>query len=101
MGIYFPLIITVSYMVIAVILGYSAGKGKDMDDAEEWGVGSRSMGPVMMYLLIGAGGVSAYSFMGSSGWAFSKGVATLYVVVILTYLGIIVWYFSSTVLRLG
>src|SRR5699024_9955780 len=91
----------VSYMVIAVILGYSAGKGKDMDDAEAWGVGSRSMGPVMMYLLIGAGGVSAYTFMGSPGWAFSKGVPALYVVVYLTYMGIIAWYFGPKVWELG
>ncbi|WP_082235447.1 sodium:solute symporter family protein [Halobacillus massiliensis] len=101
MGIYIPFIITVSYMVIAVILGYSAGRGKKMDTAEEWGVGSRSMGPVMMYLLIGAGGVSAYTFMGSPGWAFSKGVPALYVVIYLTYMGIIAWYFGPKVWELG
>ena len=44
MTMYIPLIITISYLVIAVILGYVAGKGKDMDNAEEWGVGSRSFG---------------------------------------------------------
>src|SRR5699024_1180547 len=68
---------------------------------ESWGVGSRSFGPVMTYLLIGAGGVSAYTFMGSPGWAYSKGVPALYVVVYLTYMAIIAWYFGPKVWRLG
>ncbi|RHW30796.1 sodium:solute symporter family protein [Oceanobacillus profundus] len=98
---YIPFIITVAYIFIAVILGFFAGKGKNMDNVEEWGVGSRSMGPIMMYLLIGAGGVSAYTFMGSPGWAYSKGVPALYVVVYLTYMAILAWYFGPKVWELG
>ncbi|HZG72214.1 MAG TPA: sodium:solute symporter family protein, partial [Chondromyces sp.] len=64
-------------------------------------VGSRSFGPILMYLLIGAGGVSAYTFMGSPGWAYSKGVPALYVVVYLTYMAIIAWYFGPKVWELG
>ncbi|MEN1967965.1 sodium:solute symporter family protein [Lentibacillus sp. N15] len=98
---YIPLMITVSYIFIAVILGFFAGKGKNMDSVEEWGVGSRSFGPIMMYLLIGAGGVSAYTFMGSPGWAYSKGVPALYVVVYLTYMAFLAWYFGPKVWELG
>ncbi|GGJ42031.1 sodium:solute symporter family protein [Virgibacillus salexigens] len=101
MTMYIPLLITISYMIIAVLLGYTAGKGKDMNNAENWGVGSRSMGPITMYLLIAAGGVSAYTFMGSPGWAYSKGVPALYVVVYLTYMGVIAWYFGPKVWELG
>lgn len=98
---YIPLIITLSYVLIAIIIGFLAGKGEKMDTAESWGVASRSFGPVMTYLLIGAGGVSAYTFMGSPGWAYSKGVPALYVVVYLTYMAIIAWYFGPKVWRLG
>ncbi|UJL47451.1 sodium:solute symporter family protein [Virgibacillus sp. NKC19-16] len=98
---YIPLIITLSYMVIAVVMGSFAGKGMNMDSAENWGVGSRSMGPIMVYLLIGAGGVSAYTFMGSPGWAYSKGAPALYVVVYLTYMAFLAWYFGPKVWRLG
>ncbi|WP_077300645.1 sodium:solute symporter family protein [Virgibacillus pantothenticus] len=101
MNMYVPLLITLSYMVIAILLGLRASKGKNMNDTENWGVGSRSMGPVMMYLLIGAGGVSAYTFMGSPGWAYAKGVPALYVVVYLTYMGIVAWYFGPKVWELG
>lgn len=98
---YIPLFLTLSYVIVAVIIGWFAGKGQKMDTAESWGVGSRSFGPVMTYLLIGAGGVSAYTFMGSPGWAYSKGVPALYVVVYLTYMAIIAWYFGPKVWRLG
>lgn len=101
MEMFIPLAITLSYMVIAVILGYSSGKGRNMNSVEEWGVGSRSLGPIIMYLLIGAGGVSAYTFMGSPGWAYSKGIPALYVVVYLTYMGVIAWYFGPKVWELG
>src|SRR5690625_2283020 len=98
---YIPLIITLSYVVIAVVMGSLSGKGMNMDNVEAWGVGSRSMGPIMMYLLIGAGGVSAYTFMGSPGWAYSKGAPALYVVVYLTYMAFLAWYFGPKVWALG
>lgn len=98
---YIPLAITLSYVIIAILLGYFSGQGKNMDNVEEWGVGSRSMGPIMMYLLIGAGGVSAYTFMGSPGWAYSKGAPALYVVVYLTYMAFLAWYFGPKVWELG
>lgn len=98
---YIPLMITVSYIVIAVLLGFFAGKGKDMNKTENWGVGDRSFGPIMTYLLVAAGGVSAYTFMGSPGWAYSKGIPALYVVIYLTYMAIIAWYFGPKVWRLG
>lgn len=98
---YIPLTLTLLYVLVAVVLGTFAGKGEKMDTAESWGVASRSFGPIMTYLLIGAGGVSAYTFMGSPGWAYSKGVPALYVVVYLTYMAIIAWYFGPKVWRLG
>src|SRR5699024_12399530 len=54
-----------------------------------------------MYLLIGAGGVSSYTFLGSPGWAFDKGVPALYVVIYLTYMALIAWYFGPKVNELG
>lgn len=86
---FIPLFITMSYIIVAILMGYFAGRGRDMNNVEEWGVGSRSFGPIMMYLLIGVGGVSAYTYMGSPGWAYSKGAPALYVVVYLTYMTII------------
>lgn len=98
---YIPLIITLSYVIVAIVIGWLAGKGQKMDTAESWGVGNRSFGSIMTYFLIGAGVVSAYTFMGSPGWAYSKGVPALYVIVYLTYMAFIAWYFGPKVWRLG
>jgi SSS family solute:Na+ symporter len=96
-----PFLITISYVVVAIVLGVSAGRGKRMDSVEEWGVAGRTMGPIIMYLLIGAGGISAYTFLGAPGWAYSRGVPVLYVVVYLTYMAVVNWYFGPRVWELG
>ena len=44
-------------------------------------------GPYQLwYFWPGAGNVSAYTFLGAPGWAYSKGVAALYVVVYLRFI---------------
>lgn len=96
-----PFIITAAYLVVAVVIGFRAGRGYDMNSTEAWGAGSRSMGPIVVYLLVAAGGVSAYTFMGSPGWAHDKGVPALYVVVYLSYMAILAWYFGPKVWELG
>ncbi|MCK1803408.1 sodium:solute symporter family protein [Brevibacterium sp. R8603A2] len=98
---YIPFMITAAYLVVAVLIGFRAGRGHDMNTAEGWGVGSRSMSSIVVYLLVAAGGVSAYTFMGSPGWAHDKGAPALYVVVYLAYMAIIAWYFGPRVWELG
>jgi SSS family solute:Na+ symporter len=78
-----PFLITITYTVAAVILGYRARSGLDMSKMKNWGVTGNTMGMLVMFFLVGAGQVSAFTFMGAPGWAFSRGVAALYVVVYL------------------
>ncbi|KHJ52464.1 sodium:solute symporter [Vreelandella venusta] len=96
-----PLTITLLYVAAAMLLGLRARAGRSMNSLEEWGVAGRSMGPVTLYLLIAAGSVSAYTFMGAPGWAYSKGVAVFYVAVYLAYLALVAWYFGPKVWQFG
>ena len=97
-----PLSITLVYVAIVMMIGLRARhKGANMNSLEEWGVAGRSMGPVMLYLLIAAGSVSAYTFMGAPGWAYSKGVAVFYVATYLAYLALVAWYFGPKVWQFG
>lgn len=96
-----PLGITLAYIAVALIIGLSARRGRVMDSLEEWGVAGRSMGPVTLYLLIAAGSISAYTFMGAPGWAYSKGVAVFYVVIYLSYLALVAWYCGPKVWAFG
>ena len=52
-------------------------------------------------LLIAAGSISAYTFMGAPGWAYAKGVPVFYVVVYLGYLALVAWYFGPRVWAFG
>ena len=83
-----PFLITISYLAISTWLGITA-KGKiDMSVQENWATGGNSLGLFALVFLIGAGNVSAYTFLGSPGWAWSKGVPALYVVIYLCTMAI-------------
>ncbi|WP_457808723.1 sodium:solute symporter family protein [Kushneria sp. EE4] len=96
-----PLGLTLLYIALALWLGIRARRGHAMTALEQWGVAGRSMNGLVLYLLIGAGSVSAYTFMGAPGWAFSRGVAVFYVVIYLSYLAVAAWYFGPKVWTLG
>ncbi|WP_136066254.1 sodium:solute symporter family protein [Modicisalibacter radicis] len=96
-----PLTITLGYVLVVMAVGLHARRGRRMDSLEEWGVAGRSMGPVTLYLLIAAGSVSAYTFMGAPGWAYAKGVPVFYVVVYLAYLALVAWYCGPRVWAFG
>ncbi|WIX34107.1 sodium:solute symporter family protein [Salinicola sp. JS01] len=96
-----PLWITLGYVAVALVIGLRARRGRVMDSLEEWGVAGRSMGGVTLYLLIAAGSISAYTFMGAPGWAYSKGVAVFYVVIYLSYLALVAWYCGPRVWEFG
>ncbi|MGQ7246534.1 sodium:solute symporter family protein [Halomonas sp. V046] len=96
-----PLIITLGYIVIAIVIGLGARGRRKMSSLEEWGVAGRSMGPMTLYLLIAAGSVSAYTFMGAPGWAYAKGIPVFYVVIYLGYLALVAWYFGPKVWAFG
>ncbi|MEQ5766227.1 sodium:solute symporter family protein [Halomonas sp. H33-56] len=96
-----PLSLTLGYVLLALIIGLGGRAGRSSNALEEWGVAGRSMGPVTLYLLIAAGSVSAYTFMGAPGWAYAKGVPVFYVVVYLGYLALVAWYFGPRVWAFG
>lgn len=96
-----PLVLTITYTVVACVLGYSA-KGKlDMNKMENWSRSGNTMGLIVMIFLTGAGNVSAYTFMGAPGWGYSKGVAALYVVIYLSFMAYTSYFMSPRVTRLA
>src|SRR3982750_689188 len=62
-------------------------------DLEQWTVGGRGFGLVLVWLLMAGEVFTIYTFLGASGWAYSKGAPVLY---ILGYapLSLVVSYFS-------
>ncbi|MDE2304151.1 MAG: sodium:solute symporter family protein [Gammaproteobacteria bacterium] len=49
-------------------------------DLEQWTVGGRQFGLVLVWLLIAGEFYTTFTFLGACGWAYSKGAPVLYVV---------------------
>ena len=59
-------------------IGFYAGYRHKMD-LEQWTVGSRGFGIVLMWLLMAGEVYTTFTFLGASGWAYSKGGPALYI----------------------
>lgn len=73
------LIIIFIVLVLAILLGIQAKKGKDMD-LEQWSVGGRGFGTIFVFLLMAGEIYTTFTFLGGSGWAYGKGGPTYYII---------------------
>lgn len=64
-----------SFIVLSVVLiGFIAGRDKSSrSSVEEWSVGGRRFGPLLVWLLVGADLYTAYTFLGLTSTAFAAG----------------------------
>src|SRR6185503_4327430 len=77
--------LTTIFAIVAfgALIGFLAGVRRKMD-LEQWTVGGRGFGGLLMYLLMAGEVYTTFSFLGASGWAYSRGGPTLYVLAYLT-----------------
>lgn len=71
------LAITFGILALACLLGVQAKKGKDMD-MEEWAVGGRSFGSIIVFFLLAGEMFTTFTFLGASGMAHSSGMPAVY-----------------------
>lgn len=60
------------------VVGFLAGVRRKMD-LEQWTVGGRGFGVVLVFLLMAGETYTTFAFLGASGWAYSRGGPALYV----------------------
>jgi SSS family solute:Na+ symporter len=65
------------------VVGFLAGVRRKMD-LEQWTVGGRGFGAVLVFLLMAGETYTTFAFLGASGWAYSKGGPALYVLAYLS-----------------
>jgi solute:Na+ symporter, SSS family len=70
-------------VAVGVTLGFLAGVRRRMD-LEEWAVGNRGFGTLLVFLLMAGEVYTTFAFLGASGWAYSRGGPALYVLTYLT-----------------
>ena len=56
-------------VALGAAIGFLAGAHRKMD-LEQWTVGGRGFGAVLMYLLMAGEVYTTFSFLGASGWAY-------------------------------
>lgn len=66
-------------VVLGSVVGFSARYGRQMD-LEQWACAGRGLGLVLVWLLMAGEMFTAYTFLGASGWAYSRGAPVYYVV---------------------
>lgn len=71
------LAITLGIMGLACYLGIRARKGKNMD-MEQWAVGGRSFGSVIVFFLLAGEMFTTFTFLGASGMAYGVGMPAVY-----------------------
>jgi SSS family solute:Na+ symporter len=85
-------------VILAVVatgsgIGFLAARRRQLR-LEEWAVAGRGLGLVLVWILLAGETFTAFSVLGISGWIYSKGGPTLYVLGYLT-LGQVICFFVS------
>src|SRR5579863_1003821 len=94
------LAVIVLIVVSASALGFYAGTRHKMS-LEQWTVGSRGFGPLLMLLLMAGETYTTFSFLGASGWAYSRGGPALYILGYLPLASVIGYFILPPVWELG
>src|SRR5229473_6424297 len=94
--------LTTIFVIVAMgaAIGFLAGVHRKMD-LEQWTVGGRSFGAVLMYLLMAGEVYTTFAFLGASGWAYSRGGPTLYIMAYLTLAYVASFFILPQIWELG
>src|ERR1700749_4752291 len=69
----------ISVTIVGVLLlGLRARRGKDMD-LEQWTVGGRGFGTILVFVLMAGEIYTTFTFLGGSGFAYGHGAPALYI----------------------
>jgi SSS family solute:Na+ symporter len=91
---------TFAIVVIGVTIGILAGARRRMD-LEQWTVGGRGFGAVLIFLLMAGEVYTTFAFLGASGWAYSRGGPTLYVMAYLTLAYVVSFFILPQIWEVG
>jgi SSS family solute:Na+ symporter len=74
------LIIILSTVIVSAAVGVYAGSRVKMN-LENWTVGGRRFGVLLIWLLMAGEIYTTFTFLGASGWAYSRGAPTFYIMI--------------------
>lgn len=90
----------IAIVAIGTAIGLLAGVRRKMD-LEQWTVGGRGFGVVLIFLLMAGEVYTTFAFLGASGWTYSRGGPTLYILAYLTLAYVVSFFILPPIWELG
>src|SRR5271167_4022978 len=87
-------------ILLGAITGLSAGVRRKMN-LEQWTVAGRGFGLIFVWLLTAGEVYTTFAFLGASGWAYSRGGPTLYILAYLSLSYVISFFVQPRVWEIG
>src|SRR5882762_3012521 len=87
-------------VLLGSAIGFFAGSRYKMD-LEQWTVGGRGFGLLLMWLLMAGEIYTTFAFLGASGWAYSRGAPAMYILAYITLGYVISFYTLPAIWHLG
>lgn len=87
-------------VLVGAITGIYSGFHRKMS-LEQWTVAGRGFGLVFMWLLMAGEVYTTFAFLGASGWAYSRGGPTLYILAYLTLAYVISFFILPEIWEVG
>ncbi len=81
-------------------IGVLAGSRRRMD-LEQWTVGGRQFGVVLVWLLMAGEFYTTFTFLGACGWAYSRGAPVYYVLAYQPLCCVVVYFLAPRIWELG
>ncbi len=95
-----PLLVILGVVVFSALVGVLAGRREKMD-LEMWTVGGRRFGVVLIWLLMAGEVYTTFTFLGASGWAYTRGGPAFYILIYGTLAYTISFFILPLIWRIG
>jgi len=94
------LLIIFGVIVFSGFVGIYAGRNLKMN-LENWTVGGRKFGIILIWLLMAGEIYTTFTFLGASGWAYSKGAPSFYILIYGTLAYVLSFFILPKLWRIG
>ena len=89
-----------SIVLVGSVVGFLARHHHKMD-LEQWTVGGRGFGLILVWLLMAGEVFTTFTFLGASGWAYSKGGPALYILAYAPLNMVIAFFILPSIWEIG
>jgi len=87
-------------VLLGSTIGFYAGTRQKMS-LEQWTVGSRGFGTLLMWLLMAGETYTTFSVLGASGWVYSRGGPALYILAYITLSNVVSFFVMPPICEMG